>query len=60
MSDGPVDNLFKKIQNFWETIKPDINLNNLNRFEWSNKKGTFLEEQVRRIAYFFFMKIFKT
>ncbi|XP_065684263.1 uncharacterized protein LOC124807852 isoform X1 [Hydra vulgaris] len=45
MSDGPVDNLFKKIQNFWETIKPDINLNNLNRFEWSKRKGTFLEEQ---------------
>ncbi|XP_065642894.1 uncharacterized protein LOC136074496 [Hydra vulgaris] len=40
VSNGPVDNLFKKIQNFWETIKLHINFNNLNRFEWSKRKGT--------------------
>ena len=56
MSDVPVDNLFKKFQNSWETIKLDINLNNLNRFKWSKRKGTFLEEKVE-ICIFLFSKM---
>ncbi|XP_065670842.1 uncharacterized protein LOC124807852 isoform X2 [Hydra vulgaris] len=58
VSNRPVDNLFKKIQNFWETIKLHINLNDLNRFEWSKRKGTFLEEKAFETKIYFECSLF--
>ena len=45
---GPDEPLFKKLQDNWADLLPEIDLGNLAKFDWQAVSGTELEDQAHK------------